>query len=177
VLDARLQARVRIASRTVTVLFSIHPSLMLPRDTTPRVNLAFYLPTQSGRHHRCPQSSFGLHGPSSPRRQILPRCIPQITLCNHSHSSRRARDRRPSLQIRKSQVHSHYGQAISSTGTTSSRAVRFLGPQTIHVREGSTPLCLIGDLDQVRSWVGLPLSRRRKTEGWRIKRPNESYEV
>jgi hypothetical protein len=127
VLDARLQARLRIASRMVTVLFSIHQSLLLPRDTTPRVNLEFYLPTPSGRHHRCPQTSLGLHGLSSHQRQILPRCIPHITLCNHSHSSRRARDRRLSLQIHKSRVHSHYGQATPSTGITSSRVVRFLG--------------------------------------------------
>jgi hypothetical protein len=129
VFDARLQARLRIASRMVTVLFSIHQSLLLPRDTTPRVNPAFYLPTPSGRHghHRCPQIWLGLCGLSSLRRQILPRCIPQITLCNHSHSSRRARGRHPSLQIHKSRVHSAYGQVIFSTGITSSRAVRSLG--------------------------------------------------
>jgi hypothetical protein len=163
----------------VTVSFSIHQSLLLPRDTTPQVNMAFYLPTPSGRHHRYPQTSLGLHGLSSLRRQIVPRCIPQITLCNHSHSNHRARARRPSLQIHKSRVHSHYGQAITSTGITSSRAVRFLGLQTIHVREASTPLCLIGDLDQVRSWVGLRLDRRRKTECWRTKQPtsSESNEV
>lgn len=126
VLDARLQARQRIGSRMVTVLFSIRPSLSLPRDTTPRVNPAFYMPTSSGRHHYCPQTPPGLHGLSSLRPQILPICIPQM--CNRSHSSRRALGRCPSLQIHKSRVRSHYGQAIYSTGITSIRAVRFLGP-------------------------------------------------
>ena len=105
--DALLQARPRIASRTVTVLFSIRQSSLLPRGTTPRVNPAFYLHTPGGHHHRFPQTPLCFHSLSSPRRQILPRCIP--ALCNHLHSSHRARGRLPSLQIHKSRVHSHCG--------------------------------------------------------------------
>jgi len=162
VLDVRLRARLRIGSRMGTVLFSIRPSLLLPRDVTPGASPAFCPLTLSGRRHRrFPQTPLGLHGRSSLRRQTLPGHIhcrqllpirsPWITPYNHSRPSRRARGRRPSLQIHKSRVYNHCWQAISSTGITSSIAVRFLGLKTIHVCEESAQLYSIGDIGQVCS--------------------------
>jgi hypothetical protein len=86
-LDARLRTRPRIPSRMV----SIRPSLLLLRDYTLR-EPAFYLPGPAYTERPPPSLSPGIAWsprsflPSTPDTAEI---IPQMTLCNHSHSSRR----------------------------------------------------------------------------------------